>query len=44
LEPPTNSLGSGHALGWILHGLHDEAKRKGEMHLLWKLNQQQIGR
>ena len=22
--------------GWILHGLHDEAKHSGEMYLLWK--------
>ncbi len=25
------------ALGWIVHGLHDEAKHCGEMYLLWKL-------
>lgn len=24
-------------LGWIIHGLHDEAKHNGEMYLLWKL-------
>lgn len=23
--------------GWIVHGLHDEAKHCGEMHLLWKM-------
>ena len=43
-QPPTNSLGSGEALGWILHGLHDEAKHNGEMYLLWKLYQKQSGR
>ena len=26
-------------LGWIIHGLHDEAKHNGEMYLLWKLLQ-----
>lgn len=26
-------------LGWIVHGLHDEAKHNGEMYLLWKLCQ-----
>src|SRR5688572_4591844 len=25
--------------GWIIHGLHDEAKHSGEMYLLWKLCQ-----
>lgn len=25
-------------MGWILHGLHDEAKHCGEMYLLWKLS------
>jgi hypothetical protein len=23
--------------GWVLHGLHDEAKHSGEMYLLWKM-------
>lgn len=43
-QPPTNSLGSGEALGWILHGLHDEAKHNGEMYLVWKLYQKPSGR
>ena len=25
--------------GWLLHGLHDEAKHSGEMYLLWKLRE-----
>jgi len=28
---------SRNTLGWIIHGLHDEAKHCGEMYLLWKL-------
>jgi hypothetical protein len=44
LQRPTNSLGDGHVLGWILHGLHDEARHNGEMYLLWKLYKTQIGR
>ncbi len=39
LLQPAISLGNGNALGWILHGLHDEARHNGEMHLLWKLYQ-----
>ena len=29
--------GRSNLAGWIIHGLHDEAKHSGEMYLLWKL-------
>jgi hypothetical protein len=38
LSSPVPSLKSRSTLaGWIIHGLHDEAKHSGEMYLLWKL-------
>jgi hypothetical protein len=38
LSRPARSLGGGRSLvGWIIHGLHDEARHSGEMYLLWKL-------
>jgi len=38
LSQPARSLGGRRSLaGWIIHGLHDEAKHSGEMYLLWKL-------
>ena len=38
LEQPARTLGKKRSLaGWILHGLHDEAKHCGEMYLLLKL-------
>jgi hypothetical protein len=29
--------------GWIMHGLHDEAKHCGEMYLLWKMCKSRVG-
>lgn len=38
LAGPVATLGGSRSLsGWIIHGLHDEAKHSGEMYLLWKL-------
>jgi hypothetical protein len=38
LSQPARNLGGRRSLaGWIIHGLHDEAKHSGEMYLLWKL-------
>jgi len=38
LAGPVPTLGGNRSLsGWIIHGLHDEAKHSGEMYLLWKL-------
>jgi len=38
LAGPVATLGGNRNLyGWIIHGLHDEAKHCGEMYLLWKL-------
>jgi len=38
LAGPVATLGGNRSLsGWIIHGLHDEAKHCGEMYLLWKL-------
>ena len=36
-ETPLNFVNKRTILGWIVHGLHDEAKHNGEMYLLWKL-------
>ncbi len=35
--PAPGLSGNRDLLGWILHGLHDEAKHSGEMYLLWKI-------
>jgi hypothetical protein len=45
LSGPAPGLG-GHRdlLGWILHGLHDEAKHSGEMYLLWKMSRSPTSR
>ena len=37
-ETPTRFRDNRTTLGWIVHGLHDEAKHNGEMYLLWKLH------
>jgi hypothetical protein len=38
LSAPVPRLGGKRTLcGWIIHGLHDEAKHSGEMHLLRKM-------
>ncbi|GIW94166.1 MAG: hypothetical protein KatS3mg110_2207 [Pirellulaceae bacterium] len=34
---PTSLSHHRNVLGWIVHGLHDEAKHCGEMYLLWKM-------
>lgn len=39
-ETPTRFRDNRTTLGWIVHGLHDEAKHNGEMYLLWKLCRQ----
>lgn len=43
LGSPRNLSPSRNTLGWIIHGLHDEAKHSGEMYLLWKLWRQRRG-
>ncbi len=37
LQTPTNFRDTRTNRGWIIHGLHDEAKHNGEMYLLCKL-------
>jgi hypothetical protein len=37
LQTPTRFKDTRTNLGWIIHGLHDEAKHNGEMYLLLKL-------
>lgn len=39
---PTRLSGNRTTLGWIIHGLHDEAKHNGEMYLLWKMCRSQL--
>ena len=39
LQTPTRFKDQRTNLGWVIHGLHDEAKHNGEMYLLWKLFQ-----
>ena len=36
-QTPTSFRDTRTNLGWIIHGLHDEAKHNGEMYLLLKL-------
>ena len=36
-QPAPNLGGRRNLAGWIIHGLHDEAKHSGEMYLLWKM-------
>ena len=36
-DTPTSFRHKRSNVGWIIHGLHDEAKHNGEMYLLWKL-------